>query len=75
MTCAELDKNIRWSKDSFSKILGRIGGLVSSGRLIELGEVTPEGPFLSVRYKCEECGAIWRLTHPDQGMKGGFVRE
>lgn len=74
-TCTEIDKSIRWSKDSFTHILHVLGALVSSGRLMELGEVTPGGAFLLLRYKCKECNTIWRLTHPDQSMKGGFIRE
>ena len=74
-TCTELDRNICWSKDSFFHIRRAIGELASGLRLIELGEVNPEGPFLSVRYKCAECGTIWKLTYPDQGMKGGLARE
>jgi hypothetical protein len=73
--CSYLDKNIRWEKDSLAHIRSVLGELTSTGKLVELGEVTPNGPFLSVRYKCMECGAVWRLTYPDHGMRGGFVRE
>lgn len=74
-TCTLLKERIKWSKSSFQNIIFQMGDLVLKGQLVELDEVTPVGPFLTVRYKCVECNAVWRLTHPDQAMKGGIYVE
>lgn len=73
--CILLTENINWSKDSLREIMFFIVKLVSKGQLVELGEVTPAGPYLSVRYKCVECNRVWRITYPDQAMKGGICLE
>jgi hypothetical protein len=73
--CNRLERDIHWSKDTMSHIRNVIGDLVARGELRELGEATPAGPFLTVRYRCTQCGTVWRLTYPDQGMKGGLERE
>jgi hypothetical protein len=73
--CNRLERDIHWSKDTMGHIRSVIGDFVTHGELRELGEVTPAGPFLTVRYQCTKCNTVWRLTYPDQGMKGGFERE
>jgi hypothetical protein len=74
-TCDEIGRVVRWSISSLSDVIRQIGGFVSQGKLVEIGEAAPQGPFLVVRYRCAECAEVWRLTYPDQGMIGGFARE
>lgn len=74
-TCDEIGGAIRWSNNPLSETLRQIGGFVTQGGLVEIGEASPHGPFLVVRYRCTECARVWRLTYPDQGMAGGFARE
>lgn len=75
LTCSQFSSDVRWGKDSIIYIKGVIAELLSTGRFVELGEISPKSPFLSVRYRCCECNAIWILTFPDQGMVGGLIRE
>ena len=57
------------------QITAKIDNLVIQGKLADLGELTPHGHFVEVGYKCSECGVVWKLKYPDQGMTGGFARE
>lgn len=74
-TCDQLGREIRWPKDAMSQITAKIDNFVAQGKLAYLGEVAPKGHFVEVKYQCSECGVVWKLRYPDQGMTGGFARE
>lgn len=73
--CSHLKENIQWLTGTLSDKVAAIDSLVSAGRLTELGQAMPNGPILAVRYKCNTCGTVWRLTYPDHSLAGGFDRE
>ncbi|EGR1890070.1 hypothetical protein BST55_03430 [Vibrio vulnificus] len=73
--CESLQRKINWRNDTFSNIKKVIGQFNEKGDLEELGEAALGTPFLCVRYRCNNCGTVWRLTHPDQAFIGGFERE
>jgi hypothetical protein len=63
------------SEAVFAAVAARLTALVQAGDLVRLREASGRtwshvDGFLTERYRCRGCGAVWRLVHPDQAYRG-----
>lgn len=76
MSCVQCDlhKNGFQTENEFTDFEDLLGQLVRSAQFERLGRKS-EARFFEVRYKCNNCNAIWILSIPDQAYRGGWHEE
>jgi hypothetical protein len=59
----------------YLEVARKVNSLKDEGAMTELG-LAPECPTeFVIRYRCQSCGQVWRLSVPDYAFRGGYEEE